>query len=224
MAGRPILQIWHGALHEHMAGGWILQIWLALRAWGLRPSTPRSAGARVLAVSGSVSGAPPPHPQGLRQLRTWCQANEPARWTHDWNTLPVWHTNGKHFHGFHAPKREGVQLDPPSKRLQLPRVRRNVRIRRRPGGVGAEPPTHFQRQRAHDPAERGVEGRSPQARSASQICSIHPPAMCSCRVPCQICSIGLPATCSCSASACQICQQTPPAMCSCQVKLRNETL
>jgi hypothetical protein len=210
------------------------QIWLALRAWGLRPSTPRSAGARVLAVSEASRGLRPhtPGPSAdanvsadFRRLRTWCQANEPARWTHNSeHACLFWHTNGKHFHGFHAPKREGVQLDPPSKRLQLPRVRRNVRIRRRPGGVGAEPPTHFQRQRAHDPAERGVEGRSPQARSASQICSIHPPAMCSCRVPCQICSIGLPATCSCSASACQICQQTPPAMCSCQVKLRNETL
>jgi hypothetical protein len=62
VAGRPILQIWHGTLHEHMAGGWILQIWLALRAWGLRPSTPRSAGARVLAVSEASRGLRPHTP------------------------------------------------------------------------------------------------------------------------------------------------------------------
>jgi hypothetical protein len=38
------------------------QIWLALRAWGLRPSTPRLAGARVLAVSEASRGLRPHTP------------------------------------------------------------------------------------------------------------------------------------------------------------------
>jgi hypothetical protein len=69
-----------------MAGRPILQIWLALRAWGLRPSTPRLAGARVLAVSETSRGLRPhtPGPSAAadvsaapQRMRTRRQASRP---------------------------------------------------------------------------------------------------------------------------------------------------
>jgi hypothetical protein len=62
VTGGLILQIWHDPDQEHIAGVRVWQIWLALRAWGLRPSTPRLAGARVLAVSEARRGLRPHTP------------------------------------------------------------------------------------------------------------------------------------------------------------------
>jgi hypothetical protein len=56
------------------------QIWLALRAWGLRPSTPRSAGARVLAVSEARRGLRPHTPGPSAVARVWqAGASRPSR-------------------------------------------------------------------------------------------------------------------------------------------------
>jgi hypothetical protein len=52
-----------------------------------------------------------------------------------------------------------------------------------PGVWGRSPRLALETASTRAPAERGVEGRSPQARSASHICQIPPPAMCSCCAP-----------------------------------------
>jgi hypothetical protein len=70
MAGGLMWQIWLAdAQQENVTGGLILQIWLALRAWGLRPSTPRLAGTRVLAVSEASRGPHPPNPGAFGRCR-----------------------------------------------------------------------------------------------------------------------------------------------------------
>jgi hypothetical protein len=72
MAGGLMWQIWLAdAQQENVTGGLILQIWLALRAWGLRPSTPRSAGTRVLAVLKQVGGSAPTPPGPSADADVW---------------------------------------------------------------------------------------------------------------------------------------------------------
>jgi hypothetical protein len=63
--------LWQEVWKEGIAGVLMWQMWLALRAWGLRPSTPRSAGTRVLAVSEASWGLRPHTPGafgGCRRL------------------------------------------------------------------------------------------------------------------------------------------------------------
>jgi hypothetical protein len=72
MASGLMWQIWLAdAQQENVTGGLILQIWLALRAWGLRPSTPRLAGTRVLAVSEASRGLRPHTPGPSADADVW---------------------------------------------------------------------------------------------------------------------------------------------------------
>jgi hypothetical protein len=175
VAGVRILQICHGAQKENVTGRSILQIWLALRAWGLRPSTPRLAGARVLAVSEASRGLRPhtPGPSAdadvsadPRRMRTWCQAKGPHPMS-DTNVRVITTQIVRHTHGLGMPGSDasidtqrarvacGLTLIKASESLARPRTRWTQG--HPPGAL----PTYALLKRLHLPKARGCGGGAP---------------------------------------------------------------